>query len=401
MKIAYINSVAGYGSTGRLIDQLAGTEGVRARIYFGRKKDLSQQDTFRMTKFSGNVLHAAQTFLFDRQAFANQRETRRMLEDLEKFAPDLIHLHNLHGYYLDAGTLFLYLQKKKTPVIWTLHDCWSFTGHCAHYEAAGCDQWQTGCRDCHDLWTYYPTFFNRNVPKNYQRKKELFTSLGDRLHLTVPSRWLKEEVAKSFLQDTECTVIPNGIDLAVFRPTASSFRQDHGLEGKCLVLACSSIWTRRKGLDQLVRLSADMPADTVLCVVGVTEKQKKLFGPGTVCISRTDSVKELAGIYSAADLFINPTQEESFSLVNVEAQACGCPVATYRAGGSTEMVSEKTGIVLRKNDLEGLRQAVADVSAGRISFRREDCIENAAGFSKEKMLAGYRDIYERAAGGRS
>ena len=395
MKIAYINSVAGYGSTGRLIDQLASMDGVTAKIYFGRKKNLSQGDTFRMTKLGGNIMHAAQTFLFDSHAFANVKETERMLEDLDVYQPDLIHLHNLHGYYLDVNTLFHYLKNKDIPVIWTLHDCWAFTGHCAHYEAAGCDGWKSGCRKCPDLWTYYPTFNPANTGKNFEKKKELFTSLGNKLHLTVPSKWLAGQVSQSFLKDTECTVIPNGIDLGVFHPEGSSFREEHHLNGKCLVTACSSIWTNRKGLDQLVKLAEDMPENCVLCVVGVTEKQKKLFAPGTVVIRRTDSVRELAGIYSASDLFINPTQEESFSLVNVEAQACGCPVATYTSGGSTEMVTDQTGVILAKNDLAGMRQAIADVSAGRLVFRKEDCVENASSFSKEKMLEGYRKVYER------
>ena len=400
MRIAYINSVAGYGSTGRLTDQLAGMDGVEGKIYFGRKKNLSERESFRMTSFPGNVNHALQTFLFDRQALSNTKETERMLEDLDAFHPDLIHLHNLHGYYIDIRPLFQYLRNKDIPVIWTLHDCWSFTGHCAHYEAVGCDKWKTGCDHCPQLWPYYPTFYGGNVKNNYRIKKELFTSLGVRLHLTVPSEWLKEQVEMSFLKDTECTVIPNGIDLNVFRPAVSSFRKDHNLEGKYLITACSSIWTKRKGFDQLADLSHRMPENTVLCVIGVTRKQAKQLSEDTIAIERTDSVHQLAEIYSASDLFINPTQEESFSLVNVESQACGCPVCTYRSGGSTEMVTEKTGIVLRKNDLEGIRQAIVNMSLGMLSFRKEDCIENASRFSKENMYRGYMNLYQRLMGER-
>ncbi len=400
MKIAYINSVAGYGSTGRLIDQLSQMEGIEAKIYFGRKKDLSKGDTFRMTSFAGNVSHALQTFLFDRHAFCNTKETRRMLEDLERFQPDLIHMHNLHGYYIDVQTLFEYLRKKDIPVVWTLHDCWAFTGHCAHYEAVGCEKWKTGCRDCPQLWPYYPTFYGGNVSSNYARKKELFTSLKDRLHLTVPSAWLKEQASMSFLKDTDCRLIANGVDLDVFRPEASSFREEHSLEGKTLVMACSSIWTQRKGLDELIRLSHEMPEGSVLCVVGVSPSQIRKFDPETICVKRTDSVRELAGIYSSADLFVNPTWEESFSLVNVEAQACGCPVVTYKAGGSTEMVSEKTGIVLEKHDIEGMRKAIAAVTGKKIRFNREDCVENASSFSIGRMHEGYRQLYEQLCGGR-
>ena len=394
MRIAYINVVAGYGSTGRLIDALSEMDGVTAKVYFGRKQNLSKIDTYRITGFTGNINHAVQTFLFDNQALCNTAETKRMIEDLKAFQPDLIHLHNLHGYYLNITVLFDFLRQISVPVVWTLHDCWAFTGHCAHYEAVGCNQWKTECIHCPQLNQYPITWNGSNVKRNYDLKKELFTSLGSRLHLATPSQWLYDQVKMSFLGNIDCRVISNGINLNIFRPQESDFRNQYHIGARKLIVACASIWTERKGLRHLIELSEQMPESTVLCVVGLARKQKKLFNNNVICIERTDSVQQLAEIYSSADLFVNPTLEETFSLVNVESQACGCPVATFRSGGSTEMISGKSGIVVNDNSTEGLLDAVFGISEGRYCFDRNCCIVNAKRFSLENMYDGYIKLYQ-------
>ncbi|MCR5449562.1 MAG: glycosyltransferase [Solobacterium sp.] len=398
MRIAFINTVSGYGSTGRLVSQLAGMDGTVSRIYYGRKKDLSGCETYRVTGPAGNIVHAVETRLFDRHGFCSAKETNRMIGDLKAFQPDLIHLHNLHGYYLHTEVLFRFLAQICVPVVWTFHDCWPFTGHCVHYEAVGCEQWKTGCRHCTQTRVNYKTYSSAHVRENYERKRAAFTSVGSRLHVAVPSVWLKDQVSGSFLKETDCTVIPNGIDLNTFHPLESDFRRKNNLENKTLILACSSIWTERKGFDQLAALSHDLPENAVLCIIGVSQRQKKQLPEHVIAISRTDSVRELAEIYSAADLLINPTQEETFSLVNLEAQACGIPVVTYRSGGSTETITDSTGIILEKNDLAGLRKVIERMSSGQLIFDKDSCVRNAQRFSIEHMLEGYRQLYQRVTG---
>ncbi len=398
VKTAFVNTVSGYGSTGRLIDQLSRMDGIQGKIYYGRKKNLSDMDSYRMTDFFGNVNQALQTFLFDKHAFCNRKETERMIEDLKQFAPDLIHLHNLHGYYLDAEVLFEYLQSVDTPVIWTLHDCWSFTGHCSHYETIGCDQWKTLCHDCPQLDQYPITFNGKHVAENYERKKKLFTSLGDRLHIAVPSQWLADQVRESFLGNTDCTVVANGISLDTFQPRPSEFKKKHHIENRFLVTACASIWTKKKGLDQLVELAKMMPERSVLCVIGVTKSQIRMFQKTAICIERTDNAMQLAEIYTASDVFVNPTLEETFSLVNVESQACGCPVITYRSGGSVEMITGKTGVIVNKNDLAGMRDTIERMASGELVFSAEDCIENASHYALANMYDGYLKLYHRVLG---
>ena len=389
MRIALINSVAGYGSTGRIVDQLAHLPDTQARIYYGRKQALTDADTYRITGFSGNAAHAMKTFLADAQGFASAKETERMVVDLRSFAPDLIHLHNLHGYYLNIEVLFRYLKETGIPVIWTMHDCWAFTGHCAHYESVGCDQWKNGCRICPALRHYPMTFNGGHVKDNYLRKKEIFTSLPvSQLTIVTPSQWLKEQLSQSFLKDYEVIHIPNGIDLSRFQP------QERTGSDVFRMLAVAGVWSREKGWNDLKTIAGMLKDDETLTVVGVSTKQKKeLQGLHVNCIEHTDSVEDLAELYSEADVLLNPTYEDTFPTVNIEAQACGCPVITYRTGGSPEMLTEKTGIVVKRGDVTAMYHAAESVKEKDIILNREDAVINAAKYTKENMLEAYHALY--------
>ena len=394
MRTAFINSVAGYGSTGRIVDQLAQMPDIEGRIYYGRKKNLAAAETFRFNGFAGSAAHAVKTFLLDGQGFANAKETARMIDDLRTFAPDLIHLHNLHGYYLNVEVLFRFLKDSGIPVIWTMHDCWAFTGHCAHYESVGCEQWKTECRNCPALRHYPVTFNGHHVRDNYRKKREVFASLPvSQLTLVTPSQWLKEQLAESFLNQYECVHIPNGIDLSRFQP------QERTPDGVFRILAVAGQWYPEKGWNDLKRLAGMLGENERLIVVGVSAKQKReIEGERVTAIEHTDSVEALAELYSGADVLLNPTYEDTFPTVNIEAQACGCPVVTYRTGGSPEMLAEKTGIVVPRGDLQAMYRAVQDLKEKRIVLHREDAVQNAAQYTVETMLSAYRELYTRKTG---
>ncbi|MBR2670502.1 MAG: glycosyltransferase [Solobacterium sp.] len=391
MRIAYINSVAGFGSTGRLVYHLSKTEGVTARIYYGRKKDMTDADTYRMTGFLGNVRHAAMTFLFDRHGFSNTAETKRMLEDLRRFQPDLVHLRNLHGYYVDVETLFAGLKEMGVPVVWTLHDCWSMTGHCAHYDSMCCEGWRTGCQDCRYVNHYPVSWTKRHTAENYIRKKNTFTSL-ENLTIVTPSQWLADQVKQSYLKDIDTRVIRNGIDLEVFKPTENDFRKLFQIEDKFLILCAASVWTHEKGLHDLVQFSRMLREDECLAVVGIQDNQKEMFPHSTITITRTNSQKEMAEMYTAADVLLNPTLEDTFPTVNIEALACGTPVVTYNTGGSPEIPDEKTGIVVKRGSLSGLRDALDQLRAH--PFSAEDCLARAKQFTYSRMLEEYAELYK-------
>ncbi len=395
MKVAFINSVAGFGSTGRLVSTLSMMETVESKIYYGRKEDSSNANSMRFTGSLGNVEHAICTYLFDSHGFHNAIETKRMLKDLDEFNPDIVHLHNLHGYYVHVEILFDYLKKKNKKVIWTLHDCWSFTGHCAHFDGIGCNKWKDKCYDC-PITNEYPFSWNtHNVTKNYERKKEVFTSIQDNLTIVTPSNWLKEQVKKSYLKECNVMTIHNGIDLNLFKYNQnSSFRNKYHLEDKFIVLAIASVWDNTKGLDHLEKLAKELPSNIQLVVVGATNSKEVVEIENAICIPRTSSVQELCDIYSSANVFVNLTRQDTFPTVNIESMACGLPVVTYKTGGSPEILTDKTGIVIKKNDLDTMKDTIIRLSKDNI-FKKEDCIENASKYSLENMYQEYLELYKK------
>ena len=406
MKLAVINSVAGYGSTGKLAEMLGNTEGVQSRIYYGRKsaaadlkgasKQALQDDAHfyfgGTASFAGHML---KTFLFDSHGFESTSKTAEMIEDLKAFAPDLVHLHNLHGYYLNIELLFAYLKESKVPVIWTLHDCWAFTGHCAHYTSVHCEKWKTRCVNCPALGHYPPTFNGRNTAKNQSRKKEVFTSLdAGQMTIVTPSVWLKEEAEQSFLAKYRILAVPNGIDPGIFTRRESSFRKDHGIEDRFVILAAASNWYKEKGAEDLVKLAQKLPEGTCLVAVGVSGSLKnRLRLPNVITLERTESASQMAELYSSADVFVNLTQEDTFPTVNIEAQACGCPVITYAVGGSPEIMTEHTGIAVPAEDIDALTGMIKVMRGRQIIFRTEDCIARGNEYQKERMIKEYRKLY--------
>ncbi len=394
MKVAFINSVAGFGSTGRLVSTLSMMDGVDGKVYYGRKKDSSNAISMRFTGDIGNVTHAIGTYFFDDHGFHNAMETKRMLKDLDEFNPDIVHLHNLHGYYVHVGVLFDYLKRKNKKVIWTLHDCWSFTGHCAHYDGIGCDKWKDKCYDC-PITNEYPFSWNKhNVTKNFERKKEVFTSIKDNLTIVTPSYWLEEQVKQSFLKECNVMTIHNGINLNDFKYTESSFRKKYHLEDSFIVLAVASVWDTTKGIEDLKELANSLPENIKLVVVGGTLSSNTTSIENALCIPRTNTVKELCEIYSASDAFINLTKQDTFPTVNIEALACGLPVITYKTGGSPEILTDKTGIVVEKNNIEKMKEVLIELAKNN-SFKKEDCIEVASHYSLDKMYESYLGLYKK------
>lgn len=401
MRVAFVNSVAGFGSTGHIVYDLSRIPGVQGRIYFGRKKNDTDADTFRVTELPGNFRHCVMTFLMDRQGFCNQKETEKMVGNLKEFRPDLVHLHNLHGFYLNCPTLFEYLKESGVPVVWTMHDCWPFTGHCAHYDSLNCTQWKTGCTASCPGALKYPFTFNRTqVPVMYEKKKELFTSLPvKQMTIAAPSSWLGAQLKESFLSAYPVRVIHNGIRLDTFRPTASSFRAEHHLEDLQILLAVASSWDRSKGLEDLRKFSSSLKDHQKLVVVGLRKEQMRGFDTSrSILLERTENVHQLCEIYSSADLLLNLTYEDTFPTVNLEAQACGCPVLTYRTGGSPESITDQTGIVVEKGNLNQVISLVQAMDSGASDQERRACRRNALRFDHQNMLNSYRNLYEERTG---
>src|SRR6185369_13812961 len=346
MKILQINTVSGVGSTGRIATDLHSillSQGHSSTVAYSRYAAINCDHTIRIGNRVDNYLHVAQTRLFDKHGFASASATKELIAQIIEINPDLIHLHNVHGYYLHIGLLFDYLKQANKPVIWTLHDCWTFTGHCAHFDFEGCNKWMTECHQCPLTREYPKSLFYDRSQLNFRQKKELFTGVS---HLTIvtPSKWLSALVKKSFLQEYPVAVVNNGIDLQMFKPTPSDFRCRYNLNDKYMILGVASHWTDRKGLQYFIELAGKLHADEKIVLVGVTEKQIKKLPQEIICIAKTNNTRELAEIYSAADIYLNFTLEDNFPTTNIEAIACGIPVVTFDSGGSSESLDEGCGI---------------------------------------------------------
>lgn len=392
MKILQINSTCGYGSTGRIAVELYNTllnEGHECVIAYGRYSAPNVK-TIKIGGKLNNYIHVLETRIFDNHALSSRMATKKFIRQVSEFNPDIIHLHNLHGYYINYEILFKYLKKIDKPVIWTLHDCWAFTGHCAYFDYANCDRWKKGCYNCPQKKSYPTSVFFDRSSKNFEMKKQLFTSLN-RVTLVTPSEWLAGLVKQSFLNVYPVKVINNGIDLSVFKPTSSDFREKYDIQDKKVILGIASVWEERKGLDYLIKLSAMLDETYKIVIVGVTLKQKEFLPKNIIGITRTSNVQELAHIYSAADVFVNPTLEDTSSMTNIEALACGTPIVTFVSGGSAEMIDDTCGIKVESRDADSLYRAINELVSKDMSSA---CVDRAKHFNKNDKYLEYLKLYE-------
>lgn len=357
MKVLMINSVCGIRSTGRICTDLAvalEAEGHEVKIAYGRENVPGQFHKYavRIGTDFGVKLHGVKARLMDADGLGSRHATKKFVKWIEAYDPDIIHLHNLHGYYINVPVLFKYIILHKKKVVWTLHDCWTFTGHSGTCDIVKCEKWLSGCGKC-PLSKGYPKSYIDRSKRNLKWKKQLFSLVGD-ITIVTPSNWLAGLVKRSFFKDKAVEVIPNGIDITQFMPFKNDFRKVYGIEDKILLLGCASAWGKEKGLNDFITLSQRLDNRFVIVLVGLTKEQISDIPQDIICIERTQSVKELNQIYSSADLFLNLTYVDVYSMVNREALLSGTPVLTYDTGGCAECINEHNGISFKTGDLEGV-----------------------------------------------
>lgn len=354
MKILLINSVSGIRSTGRIVAELADkyiSEGHECKIAYGRGEVPSNYKniSYRIGTDLSVMLNALKARFFDNEAFNAKRETKKFIKWANNYNPDVLWLHNLHGYYLNIELLFDWIKSRpQMEVKWTLHDCWPFTGHCPHFTLAKCEQWKSCCYNCSQTKEYPKGMLLDNCRNNYQKKKNAFCGVNN-MTLITPSNWLAGLVKDSFLKDYPVEVVHNTIDKNVFKPTAGDFREKNNLRNKFIVLGVASAWSDKKGLADFIKLSEMLDDRYVVVLVGLTAKQIKNIPENIISVERTNSAVELAHIYTTADVFLNLTYEDNYPTVNLEAQACGTPCITYNTGGSIESV--EPDCVVEQGDL--------------------------------------------------
>lgn len=396
MKVLQINSFCGYGSTGKIatdIYKVLEEQGHECLIAYGRGIAPKEINSIKIGTNFDNYMHVAKTRLFDKHGFASTKATKEFIKKAKEYDPDVIHLHNIHGYYINIELLFNYLKEANKPVVWTLHDCWTFTGHCAYFDYVGCDKWKTGCYSCPEKNAYPSSLILDNSKNNYVRKKDVFSSINE-LTIVTPSRWLADLVQKSYLKEYPVKVINNGIDLNTFRPIKGDFRKKYNVGDKFVILGVASVWDRRKGLEYFIELADNLSEDEVIVLVGLTEKQIEQIPKSIIGITRTNNIEELVDIYSSADVFVNPTLEEVMGMTNVEAIACGTPVITFNSGGSPECIDGSTGILVGKGDIKQLRNEIFNIKDNL--FSEFNLIERARKFyNKNDRYQEYLNVYSR------
>ena len=396
MKVLQINTICGSGSVGRItvdIVHALEAQGDEGMVAFGRR---TAPEGVPAYKFGTNLdmgLHVLCTFFKGEHGFASKKQTGRLIEKIKEYDPDIIHLHNIHGFYLDVEQLFWYLKQAGKPVVWTLHDCWSFTGHCAHFDYIGCMKWKTGCGSCPQYRSVYPyALFKDNTASNYQRKKAAFTGVPS-LTVVTPSRWLAGYARESYLGEYPVQVIPNGIALDKFHPVDQGLRRKLGFEGKYILLGVASMWEERKGYVYFEQLADRLPDDYQIILIGLSKRKMKKLHPKIHGVMRTNSMEELAEYYSMADAYVNTTLEDTFPTTNLEALACGTPVITFATGGSVESVDESCGKVVPKGDIEALETAIKAMRSE--PDKREACLTKASHYDKNERFQDYLKLYAK------
>lgn len=400
MRIAEINMVHN-GSTGKIMLQIAevarekgNTVNTYSPVRFVKGNNMTFPAIDSHMYWGSRMescFHYYAGALSGRNGLFSQRGTNQLIKDLDKFKPDIIHLHNLHAFCINLPKLFDYLKKNNVRVIWTLHDCWSFTGHCPHFVMANCDKWKTGCHHCPQPRIYPPMYIDTSK-KMYELKKKWFCGI-ENMTIVTPSQWLGDLVRQSYLKDYPVKVINNGINLSVFKPTDSDFRAKYGLQDKKILLGVASSWGKGKGIDVFVELAKRLDNSYRIVLVGLDRALMPDLPENIITIKRTENQTQLAEIYTTADLFVNPTREDTYPTVNMEALACGTPVLTFKTGGSPEIIDDSCGSVVDVDDVDSMEREIIRICEHK-PYTAAACIERSKSFDMNDRFEEYVKLYE-------
>lgn len=402
MKVMQITAFSGWGCTGRIavgIHKALISNGHEDIIAWGRTNTADHAiRTIQIGSSIDQKIHGLYTRLTDKCGFASKRATIEFIKEIDKYKPDLIQMHIMHGYYINLDILFKYIRQKNIHVVWTFHDCWAFTGHCPYFDLVKCEKWKTGCYSCEQKKHHPTSWLLDNSEWNWNKKKELYGDY-DRLTIVTPSEWLAGLVKKSFIKNVKIKVIENGIDLKTFKPTPGRYFSKYNISDKKIVLGVSSTWVKSKGIGDFAQLAERLDDTFQVVLVGLSKEQLLRLPEKIIGIARTDSVEELAQIYTAASVFVNPTYEDNYPTTNLEAIACGTPVITYQTGGSVEVVKKTgAGIIVEQGNIAALENAIYSVVRDEISYREKATHINADILDENFKFQEYVSLYETIIG---
>lgn len=396
-RLLLINVALNWGSTGKIVEgigKLAISKGWDVYVGHGaRYKSISVLKDVQVSSKVGEIIHYIESSLFDAQGLGSRCETKRFLKQLDLIKPDLIHIHNIHGCFLNYPLLFKYIQSHKIPTIWTFHDCWPMTGHCVHFDKSKCTQWQSACLRCPQLRDFPSSFLLDRSHRNFVLKKTLFTSL-EKFQITTVSSWLKNVATLSYLSKYTISIVPNGVNTEMFRPTESKIRQRYGLENKKVLLAVASGFGERKGLNEYVALASKLSPEYQLLLVGVSKSDKKVLPNSIITINKANGAEELAAYYTTADVLLSLSYEETFGMTIVEAMACGTPAIVYDNTAQPELITAETGKVVPTGDLDSLIEAIEDICSKPKDEYSNACRSHSLEYDEKVSYQKYMNIYD-------
>lgn len=398
MVLLQINVDANNGSNGSIardIGTIAIKKGWESYIAYGRKYMPSDSKLIRVGNDFDVKLHGLMTRLFDAHGLASIYTTKKFLRKVNRIKPDIVHLHNIHGYYINYKLLFEYLLEQDIPVVWTFHDCWPFTGHCGYFESVGCTRWKSGCYECPLSKAYPKSWFFDFSKSAYLLKKRLFTA-NPQLQVVTVSNWLKGLVKESFFFNHSVHVVYDGIDTDSFIYRESSLREQYGLKGRFVLLSAAANWSSSKGWNDYIELSSLLPEDCVIMLVGVTDKQRKELPEKIIAVPRQESKELLAQYYSMADILLNLSYQETFGMTTAEAMACGTPGISYNRTASPELLTPETGIVVEAGNMQQILDAISLIKENGKSYYSKACRQRILdNFDFKKVNEKYFDIYDK------
>lgn len=390
-----INVTANWGSTGRIAEQigsLAIQQGWNSYIAYGRMMNPSKSKLIKVGCQLDVYEHYLEHRLFDSDGLASRRATKKFIKQISDLKPDIIHLHNIHDHWLNYRILFEYLNTLDIPVVWTQHDCWSFTGGCGYYSLVDCEKWNTACYECIFKQGILP--FRELTRLQYETKKRLFCKTKN-LTLVPVSYWLEGELKKSFLGNCNNRTICNGVNTSVFHPVKSRVKEKYGIEEKTLLVAAATTWSQRKGLNDYFELRKLLPDSYVILLVGLNQNQVEQLPKGIIGLKRTDSIDGLVEIYSGADIVLNLSYEETFGLTTVEGFACGTPSIVYNTTASPELITPETGYIVEPGDLNGVVDAVNVIfSKGKQQYTAVCRRRAEEYYDKNRCFEKYIELYD-------
>lgn len=366
MRVLMINVVCGIRSTGRICTDLAKAleiQGHEVKIAYGREKVPEEYEkcAVRIGNQIAFYINALKARFFDNEGFNAYSQTRKFLKWADEYDPDLLWIHNLHGYYINVELLFNWIKKReKMKCKWTLHDCWAFTGHCTYFSEVSCDKWKSCCFDCVQHNEYPASIIKDSSKSNFEKKRALFTGIKD-MTIITPSRWLADLVEKSFLGSYPIEINANTVDSLVFKPIESDFREKNGLESKKIILGVASTWDKRKGLDAFVKLSTILDEQYQIVLVGLSDKQIKFLPDGIIGLTKTNNTSELAKLYTMADCHVSLSKEETFGMTILEAYYCGTPSVVYEGTACAEVVDNIGRGISVPHDINAVKEAITTI----------------------------------------